>query len=124
MTRINVGILPQELPDKPLLAELREIKRIPNAVCKGKVKHDNTPATFKLGTGHVKFFYSLGEYTHKRYIALRNEAITRGFAVSDFSGAWDNYPRELYNNYTPTQRDRQLLIHRIETERGFKLITP
>ena len=30
MTRINCGIPPEELSDKHLLAEHREIKRIPN----------------------------------------------------------------------------------------------
>ena len=36
MTRINVGISPAELNDKHLIAEHREIKRIPNCVAKGK----------------------------------------------------------------------------------------
>ena len=32
MTRINVGILPKELSNKHLIAEHREIKRIPNCI--------------------------------------------------------------------------------------------
>ena len=36
MTRVNVGIPPVELVDQHLLAEHREIKRIPNCVAKGK----------------------------------------------------------------------------------------
>ena len=56
MTRINCGISPDELPDKILLAELREIKRIPNAIQKGRYSLDGIPDQFKLGTGHVKLF--------------------------------------------------------------------
>tara|TARA_R110000822_G_scaffold32188_1_gene92645 strand:+ start:2730 stop:3104 length:375 start_codon:yes stop_codon:yes gene_type:complete len=123
MTRINTGIKPTELPDKLLLAELREIKRIPNVVKSGRYNLENVPETFRLGVGHVKFFYSRGAYTLNRYKELRLEALKRGFNVADFSGAWDNYPQELFNNYTPTEKARELLVHRIENERGFNLIT-
>ena len=58
MTRINAGILPKDLTSKHLIAEHREIKRIPNCVGKGKYNMDNIPDKFKLGTGHVKFFYN------------------------------------------------------------------
>ena len=58
MTRINVGIPPAELVNQHLLAEHREIKRIPNCVAKGKYNMDGMPERFKLGTGHVKFFFS------------------------------------------------------------------
>ena len=63
MTRINAGIPPAELTNKHLIAEHREIKRIPNCIAKGKYKMEGIPDKFKLGTGHVKFFYNklLGE---------------------------------------------------------------
>lgn len=56
MTRINVAILPSELPDKLLLSELREIKRIPNMINSGRAKIENIPEKFRLGEGHVRFF--------------------------------------------------------------------
>ena len=62
MTRINVGIPPAELTDKHLLAEHREIKRIPNCIAKGKYNMEGIPDKFKLGKGHVKFFYNKLEY--------------------------------------------------------------
>jgi len=34
MTRINIGILPHDLTDQHLLAEFRELPRIPNRVKK------------------------------------------------------------------------------------------
>ena len=58
MTRINT-IPPQELCDKHLMAEIREITRIPNTIKTGKAIIANIPDTFRLGSGHVKFFYDL-----------------------------------------------------------------
>lgn len=121
MTRINTGIKPSELPDKLLFAELREIKRIPNQINNGKYNMNNIPETFTLGTGHVKFFYNKLLYLLKRYTSLRNEAVKRGFNVSDFSSAWDHSPPTLMNDYTETEQDRYILIERIN-ERGFDLL--
>lgn len=121
MTRINTGIRAKELPDKLLLAELREIKRIPNVIRQGKYNMKGQPEEFTLGTGHVKFFYDKLEYLLNRYNELRWEALYRGFNVSDWSDAWTGVPEELMNDYDETDRDRQLLIERIE-EKGFKLI--
>lgn len=122
MTRINTGILAQELPDKLLLAELREIKRIPNVIKSGRYNMAGQPTEFTLGTGHVKFFYDKLEYLLERYNNLRWEALYRGFNVSDWTDAWEGVPPELMNNYNETQRDRQLLIERIN-EKGFNLLT-
>lgn len=122
MTRINTGISAQELPDKLLLAELREIKRIPNVIKSGRYNMAGQPKEFTLGTGHVKFFYDKLEYLLERYNNLRWEALYRGFNVSDWRDAWDGVPPELMNNYIETSRDRQLLIERIH-EKGFELIT-
>lgn len=121
MTRINVGIRARELPDRLLLAELREIKRIPNVISKGNYRMENIPEQFTLGTGHVKFFYNKLEYLLERYNELRDEAINRGFNVSDFSEAWSNVPETLMNGYQEEERDRSLLIERIE-EKGFNLL--
>jgi hypothetical protein len=120
MTRINTGIYAKELPDKLLLAELREIKRIPNLIRQGKYNMKGQPSEFTLGTGHVKFFYDKLQYLLDRYNSLRWEALYRGFKVSDWTEAWEGVPEELMNNYTETNRDRQMLIERIR-EKGFEL---
>ena len=122
MTRINTGIAAQELPDKLLLAELREIKRIPNVIKSGRYNMVGQPKEFTLGTGHVKFFYDKLEYLLERYNNLRWEALYRGFNVSDWTDAWEGVPAELMNNYQETQRDREILIERIQ-EKGFDLLT-
>lgn len=121
MTRINTGINAKELPDKLLLAELREIKRIPNVIKSGRYNMTGQPSEFTLGTGHVKFFYDKLEYLLERYNNLRWEALYRGFNVSDWADTWEGVPPELMNNYVETQRDRMLIIERIN-EKGFELI--
>ena len=113
MTRINVGIPPAELTDKHLLAEHREIKRIPNCITKGRYNMNGIPDRFKLGKGHVKFFYNKLLHLKKRYIRLYEECIKRGFNVQNYSKAWDNLPKELLNHYKPTKRDRLIVQQRI-----------
>ena len=114
MTRINAGILPKDLTSKHLIAEHREIKRIPNCVGKGKYNMDNIPDKFKLGTGHVKFFYNKLLYLKNRYRSLYEECIRRGFSVQNYINAWDNVPEELMNDYVPTNRDRKIIEERIK----------
>lgn len=54
MTRINV-VPVEELCDQHLLAEHRELTRIPNAVARGRFSLLGQPADYKLGEGHVRF---------------------------------------------------------------------
>lgn len=114
MTRINAGIPPSELSDLHLRAEHREIKRIPNTIKSGKAKVTGIPETFRLGTGHVKFFYDKLKYLHDRYNSLLNECRQRGFNMTDFNDAWDNVPPELYNDWEPTDEARSIVRQRIK----------
>ena len=82
MTRINAGIHPSELCNKRLLAEHREIKRIPNIIKSGKAVLDDIPEDFTLGNGHVRFFYNKLLYLKKRYIEIYNELRRRDFNVT------------------------------------------
>ena len=79
MTRINCGIPPKELSRLHLLAEHREIKRIPNVIKKknGIIDIKKIPKEFCLGTGHVTFFYNKLKYLHNRYIDIHKECVTR-----------------------------------------------
>lgn len=99
MTRINVGVPVQLLSDKHLIAEHREIKRIPNCIKKGKFNLEGIPDKVVLGTGHVKFFYNKLKYLHKRYIEIRDECVNRSFNVSDFEDCFKDLPKDLYNDY-------------------------
>lgn len=116
MTRINCGISPIELHKKHLLAEHRELVRIPNCISKGRYNMKGKPDKFKLGTGHVKFFYDKLLYLQKRYEQLYSECINKGFNVTYYGSAWDNVPKELMNDYHPTIEDIEIIKARI-TER-------
>lgn len=113
MTRINCGIPPAVLTDKHLLAEHREIKRIPNMVKSGKAKLDDIPDTFTLGKGHVKFFYNKLEYLRQRYIQIYLECKNRGFSITNYLMAWNDLPMELMNDYRPTNKDRDIIWERL-----------
>ena len=114
MTRINCGIKPKELSNKHLFAEIRELKRIPNCIKNGKYNLDGIPENFKLGTGHVKFFYNKLRYLHKRFLGLQFEWLSRGFTMGNYIEVFNDLPSHLYNDYKPTQADRDILIERLK----------
>ena len=109
MTRINVGIRPENLPDELLLAELREIKRLP--WFKRNCKDKNSPSKFTLGKGHIKFFLPRLHYAKSRYELLKKEAEIRGFEVTDFSMNFNNL--DLGEYWKPEEKDKELIIQRI-----------
>lgn len=113
MTRINCGIPPAELADEHLLAEHREIKRVPNCISKGKFNLKNQPKEFTLNTGHVKFFYTRLGYLKKRYEELYAECKRRNFNVQYYGDAWNGINQEFMGDYIPTDRDRQIIQERI-----------
>ena len=122
MTRINVGIIPDELPTKLLLAEHREIKRIPNMVKAGRVSMQNIPPAFTLGTGHVKFFYNKLTYLKNRYELIYYTCIHRQLNVQYYGDSFENLPEELMNDYSESINDRIILLERIHSK-GFNLLT-
>ena len=119
MTRINCGIMPSELSTKHLIAELREIKRIPNHVYtkSGNLNTRDIPEKFTLGTGHVRFFYNKLGYLHKRYQDLYIEAKhIRGFNIEDFSQSFINaisIRPDLNCQYEETLFDRNIILERL-----------
>lgn len=112
MTRINL-VPPSELCDQHLLAEHRELTRIPNAVAKGKFNLKGQPPDYKLGEGHVRFFFNKLLFLQKRYAALHEECLARGFNVQNYWAT--NLPNnpELWYDYTPTDIALQINRERI-----------
>lgn len=114
MTRISATIKPAELCDPMLLAEHREIVRIPNTIKSGKAIIKDIPKDFRLGSGHVKFFYNKIGYLFLRYSALRKECLRRGFNVQDFTDAFINISPRLFFDWKPDiEVVRPLLVERI-----------
>lgn len=84
MTRINIGIFPQELSDAHLLAEYRELPRV-RAVALARQESgksctgDAIPPKPTLGTGHVLYFVNKGNWLRARWSLLYEEMTLRGF---------------------------------------------
>lgn len=118
MTRINSAIPVKNLTDEHLLAEHREIKRLPwcleNAIKSGSIK--NIPEKFTLGKGHVLFFLDKQHFIRSRYLDIRMELAKRAFTPQDYLMNWKSVDLTYDNDYTPTSEERDLLIERI-TER-------
>ena len=113
MTRINVAIPPEKLTYRHLLAEHREIKRIPNLIKSGRYNLNSIKPLFSLGTGHVSFFYNKLKYIHKRYLSIYTEAKRQGYNVTNFEDSFSDLPPELYNDYVPTKRDYKIIKERL-----------
>ena len=118
MTRINI-VEPSELTDQHLIAEYREIFMVGSSLQRSlKSKNWNPkdiPIKFTLNTGHVKFFYDKGKYLSKRYDELRSEMKARGM-TPDVTRIFkrEQWPEELWNDWTPNLEDYKLIRHRIE----------
>jgi len=113
MTRVNIDYPVARLTTKHLIAEHREIKRIPNQVKSGRVKVKHIDR-FCLGKGHVHFFTDRLGYLLKRYKEVYKECLSRGFNVQDYSSAWSGVPDSLMNDYQSTPEDRKLIEDRIK----------
>ena len=113
MTRINANIPVKELSDRHLMAEHREIKRIPNTIASGKAKIENIPTHFKLGTGHVKFFYDKQKFLLNRYKQIYNECISRGFNVQNYEQCWKGIEHKLFGDYSFSEAENNLVRERI-----------
>jgi len=115
MTRINSAIPVQHLTDEHLLAEHREIKRLPYCLersLKSRFKR-RIPSEFCLGTGHVLFFLDKMKFVSRRYKELYAECCKRGFTVTDYSSNFRDIDSEYFNDYVPTSNEREVLIKRI-----------
>ena len=120
MTRINI-VPVEELMDQHLIAEYREMAMVGSSLqrslrspnwdkCKKSI-----PENFTLNAGHVKFFYDKGLYLSKRYTELIEEMAKRGFnADPERVFKREQWPDELFNDWTPTESDCEIVRERIE----------
>lgn len=116
MTRINANLKPKLLCDSMLLAEHREIVRIPRTIKSGKAVVKDIPKQFTLGKGHVKYMYDKLLFLKNRYEDLYLECLERGFNVEDYSDAFEGVDRSLFNDWEETAESKKLITQRI-TER-------
>jgi hypothetical protein len=116
MTRINAGIPVECLTDEHLLAEHREIKRLPDVIKRwgNSKRRTPPPSKFTLGKGHVLFFLYKQKFILERYIMLRLECERRGFNVTNYRCNWQNIPMIYFSEeYEPEREDIELVKTRI-----------
>jgi len=126
MTRINL-VPVEELADQHLVAEYREIFMIGSALQRSMAspnweKNKKTiPIEFCLNTGHVKFFYNKGKYLNNRYLLLVAEMKKRGMKPNpDRRFKTEQWPTELYNDWSPTDRDLVIIRQRLQEKINMK----
>ena len=95
-----------ELLDQHLMAEYREITRVAKLA---RVLLDY--GYFKLGTGHVKFFYNKGAYLSNRTQELYDECIKRGMNVQHKK--YSSHIDILNKDWIPTVNDEMITATRL-----------
>lgn len=118
MTRINV-VAVQDLSDKHLLAEYKEITRITAGLHKAQKPLTDIPPRYCLGTGHMKFFYDKMRWIADRYANLAAELTKRGVTINQYK--FRGYLQDMlqfqdtpyFNNYDPTPEDKYLNMARL-----------
>lgn len=118
MTRINL-VPPQELSGPHLVAEYRELPRIFNLV-RNRIKKGQTPkdckipSEYKLGPGHVTFFFNKLYFLAHRQKSLIKEMESRGYKPNFKSVNISDIPPEWQNNYIPTKEALEINRQRIK----------
>lgn len=103
-----------------LLAEYREITRLPNNLIKSlnrkskPFSFSEIPSQYVLGPGHVKHFYDKMLFLQKRFEQLVDEMLRRGYNPTyRDSSIFTQCPVEFYNDYIPTSEAIELNKARI-----------
>lgn len=119
MTRINLTH-PSTLTDQHLMAEFRELPRVYSSLEKALYNRkepfnmNEIPRKFKLGTGHVKFFFDKLYFLHKRHEMIYAELLYRGFKVKRYNSLPYYAFGELFqNNWIPSTEDVRLSNQRL-----------
>ena len=117
MTRINI-VDPSELYDQHLVAEYRELFMVGSALQRSlrspNWNVERIPKSFTLNKGHVSFFYNKGKYLYNRYLDIIAEMQHRGMNPDpDRVFKREQWPDELYLNWTPSESDKEIVRARI-----------
>lgn len=120
MTRINV-VPVSELSQLHLVAEYREITRLPNNLTKSLNRTNKPfdlkeiPPVYTLGKGHVKYFYDKMLFLQKRFDSLVQEMIKRGYNPNfRDSSIFIPVDKKFYNDYNPTEDAMEINRQRIK----------
>lgn len=113
MTRINSAIPPTSLCDQHLLAEYRELPRVSALAWKWYERKNKSeiPDDFRLGTGHVSFFYDKGGFLKERFDSIVETLEGRGFDLQ--FKTYRPHPDGMNKGHTPSRLEESLLEERI-----------
>lgn len=107
MTRINC-IPPSELTGPHLVAEYRELPRVFSlvraAIVRGESPDDpRNPPDYRLGAGHVRFFYPRLGFLARRQAGLVAEMQARGYrpGFTDTGRLLDGFPPAWCEDWDP-----------------------
>lgn len=123
MTRVNC-IPVSELTARHLVAEYRELPRLyalaAGAYARGETPLDH-PTEYRLGAGHVRFFYSRIGFVIKRHRQLIAEMKRRGYSPSYDVVVAPELPQSWMRNWRPTAQaqaiNRARIAERLRGER-------
>ena len=108
MTRINL-VPPSELSREHLQGEYHEITRmfglVREAQKRGKNKWNyGIPETFRLGSGHMKFFADKLDFIATRYHSLAEDMRRRGYSPNEIprESLLEGIHSSWIGDYTPT----------------------
>lgn len=112
--RCNTGLNPLYLADQHLIAEQVELLMVTGMLRKNNFQHKSPiPPYFKLGTGHITFWFNKLLYLQKRLQAVKNEVNRRGFKVMDREIDLTGFPQKYINDWSPTLEDSKIVRNRI-----------
>ena len=97
MTRINC-IPASKLSRQHLTAEYREMLRLRHAYPRKSTPC--VPGSYRLGRGHVTFFYNKGGWLLHRHAQLRNEMKRRGYTVN-YELDLSSWPQSAMGDWMP-----------------------
>lgn len=123
MTRINV-VPVQELTRQHLVAEYREIMRLPKNLStalnrkSSPFSFDEIPSQYKLGKGHVKFFFNKFKFLENRFKQLLDEMDSRGYTANFRDSTMFKVSPEFYGDYSPTPEALEINRQRIKERLG------
>jgi len=118
MTRINL-ISPNKLHKKHLMAEIHELPRTFGLVrafhARGSTEDLSKYSAYKMGSGHVKFFYTRLQFLCDRYIELCEEALSLGWKVKPIpiDMLTHDIPARYLGNFTPSKTDIAVSLGRL-----------
>ena len=108
MTRVNT-VEPALLSGPHLVAEYREITRVfalsAAAHCKSTV---SVPPSYRMGAGHVTFFYDKLGFIERRHRSLVEEMQRRGYkpTILEAAAGWrDKIPAIAWRDWMPSAAD-------------------